>query len=75
MLCMLLFFGLLFFLFKRYDDRRPTDGQSIFDSWRNDYHRPAPESKEDSAMKTARERLAKGELSPEEFEAIKEALS
>ena len=74
MFCMLLFFGLLFFLFKRYDDRRPTDGQSIFDSWRSNIQHPS-EPKEDSAMKTARERLARGEISPEEFEAIKNALS
>lgn len=78
MICILFFFGLMFFFFKRSNHSGYAKGQSWFNHLKNesrDSHHSAPASTEDNAMQTARERLAKGELSPEEFEAIKNALS
>lgn len=78
MISLLVLLIVLFFVFKRSEHRAYPDAMT----WRNHYRSEQAEGNtkpsfetEDSAMETARARLAKGELSPEEFETIKQALS
>ena len=79
-----LFFILLFMLFKtlfrgwRYAGSKGWRGGTGPWGWsRHGWHghkdRPA-RAEEDEAMNTARERLAQGEITPEEFEALKQGL-